>query len=133
MLELKNDDDDPHALEILIRHLYSIPTTSDTGSWESWLSVYQTANKFHEYDLSNEALDNLVKHALAKKDMSELAAIVKGVKTEAEECDNSLLAEYVARLIKPNVRERFKVHGFRRWLGGEKELMLAVIEELISD
>ncbi|KAM0712234.1 hypothetical protein Q7P37_011328 [Cladosporium fusiforme] len=108
IIELKEDD--PEALEALIRHLYSTHKAADplqaikrNRSWRFWLTVRTTADKYLEPSLNDLA--------------SQAFRIILSEKS----ADANNLAEII-----------MAIQSFCEWLSGETEIMMRMLKAFSS-
>lgn len=128
-IELK--DDNPTALEALIRWLYTLPVVvRNHEPCAFWLSVRLTADKYLASDLSQKAFDNFW-HAVS--DIGAAGEILKIIDTiERDMSHDELVMDAAARLRKRWLRPLLRFPAFRDQLREDTDLMLELLEHASS-
>lgn len=126
-IELK--DDNPTALEGLIRWLYTLPVVvRNHEPWAFWLAVRITADKYLASDLSKKAFENFWYATLEIKTAEKIFEILETI--ERDMGHDAMLVEAAGRLRRRWLHSLLKLPAFRARLVDDTDLMLDLLEHL---
>lgn len=123
---LKEDNAD--AVEEVLRKIYgcTLPA-ANKRVWRFWFTLIITADKYLEPGLSAKADHHLREVALGVSDADVVFDIVQAIKTEMSHVEPLLAFADVLR--KKNLKKLLKNERYRDLLVGNKDLMLAQLDE----
>lgn len=127
--EIELKEDDPHALEGVLRHIYDCLTQTWTlKPWDYWLDLAVTADKYLEPSLSRDATVKFQFHALTLKD-SEINITCLILRTLQNADRYLLLEKFAVDLTMANLH-LLENEEFRAQVYSCKEIMLKLLERL---
>lgn len=127
MITLKEDNAD--AVEEVLRKIYgcTLPA-ANKREWRFWFTLIMTADKYLEPGLSAKANHHFRKVARGVGDADVVFDIVQAIKTEMSHVEPLLAFADVLR--KKNLKKLLKNERYRDLLAGDKDLMLAQLDEI---
>lgn len=125
------EDDDADAVEEVLRKIYgcTLPAAK-TKEWRFWFNLVTTADKYLEPDLSSKADQHLRDVALQVQDADVVFDIIQAIKSDMSHLPSLLAFAEVLR--KNNLKNLLKNERYRNLLIGNKDLMLAQLDEHVE-
>ena len=127
MITLKDDDTD--AVEEVLRKLYGCTLlAASTKEWRFWFTLIITADMYLELGLSAKADQRFREVALGVSDVDVVFDIVQAIRTDMSHVEP--LMTFADKLRNRNLKKLLKNERYRDLLAGDKDLMLAQLDEL---
>jgi hypothetical protein len=128
VIELK--DDDPTALEHVLRYLYGL-ALPESDKWRFWTNIYVTADKYLIPRLSAVASSKICSIAEACTSIDDIFDIMEVIRTDLR--PNATLAKLSATLREKHLRKLLGNQRFRAQLDSRgKDAIWKQIDELTS-
>jgi hypothetical protein len=122
-------DDNADAVEEVLRKIYgcTLPAAHERG-WRFWFALITIADKYLEPELSAKSDENFRKIALGWSNVDVVFDIFQAIKAEMSHTEPLLAFADVLR--KQNLKNLLKHDGYRELLAGDKDLLLAQLDEI---
>ena len=122
-------EDSADAVEEVLRKIYGCPLpAANARDWRFWFALITTADKYLEPGLSAKADQHFREVALTISEADVVFDVVQALKTDMSHVEPLLAFAEVLR--KKNTKKLLKNERYRDLLVGDKDLMLAQLDEL---
>lgn len=124
-------EDEPDAVEHVLRHLYGCTLPQDNKPWRLWLALVAAADKYLEPELSSAAGERLMHKAQTLESLkytNHVFDIIQELK--ANMAHHQSLLDFAEQLRKKHLEYLLKDKRYRELLVSDPALMLAQLDEL---